>query len=167
LSTAVQVQSKCRHATSELGVSALSGRKERVVPFIHSLLLLLPSATQQQLVVHTLITHCNYTLPPLLSANKIDDSTQTIKPASSANVTSTTTTIHHQINSKESSPSRSSSYHKPAGLPVHGSLQRAREPYPPAQLTSLAGSTGFARWRFAPALAPSILSTLHTAHPRM
>ena len=29
-----------------------------------------PLPPQQQLVVHTLITHCNYTLPPLPSANR-------------------------------------------------------------------------------------------------
>ena len=43
-----------------------------------------PLPPQQQLVVHTLITHCNYTLPPHPSANRVVDSSQTKESTISA-----------------------------------------------------------------------------------
>src|SRR6266436_769230 len=72
-----------------------------------------------------------------------------------------TPAFHHQLSSKESPPPRSINFTTsgPVVTPVHGELQRAREPYPPAQLTPPAGSTGFAHG--APRLP---LHPAHTAH---
>ncbi len=72
--------------------------------------------------------------------------------------------IYHQLTSKESPPPRSSNFTTsgPVVTPVHGELERAREPYPPAQLTPPAGSTCFAHGAPRPPLHPA--HTQHTFH---
>jgi hypothetical protein len=113
---------------------------------IHSIHLLLPSSGSCRSTYNrpSVITPSHHNLLPIHSHGF---------PLSSSNSTvrspDTTTTPQHQPNSRESPRSHSSN--SMTSGPVHGSLQRAREPYPPgAQLTSPAGPTGFALSHYTP-----------------
>jgi hypothetical protein len=83
-----------------------------------------------------------------------------------------TITFHRQLSSEESPPPSSSNF-TTSGLvvtPVHGSLQRARERGSPTCPCSTPlrldpQASGFARWRFAPAPAPS--TRTHATHSCM
>ena len=139
------------------------GQKERSVG--SSILSLLhPLPPQQQLVVHTLITHCNYTLPPLPSANRVVDSSQTNKSTISASTKLTTSPPIEQrgiISISQQQPSR---HHNQRVCCDHQFTDRCsmRESPTRPHSSPLAGSTGFARRRFAPAPAPSTHSTHST-----
>jgi hypothetical protein len=118
----------------------------------------------------------NYTLPPLPSAK-----TQSRIPRKHTELAPHAIRprppMLQQQPLREESPRSHSSSSKTSGSvgpPVHGSLQRAREPYPPTQLTSPAGPTGFARRCSAPAPASTYHNTplrirttrLHYTPPR-
>jgi hypothetical protein len=143
-------------------VHILSLRSGVGCSFFHHFHILPP---QQQLVVHTLITHCNCTLHPIPSTNKIIDSPQTNESAKQHQYHTNHSHVSPPIKQRRitsiSQQQLSTNQWVRCDHQFHGSLQRAREPYPPAQLTSPAGSTGFARRRFAPAPAPTVA---HTAH---
>jgi hypothetical protein len=143
-------------------------RKERSVG--SSILSLLhPLPPQQQLVVHTLITHCNYTLPPLPSANRVVDSSQTNESTISASTKPTTSHSRHlQSSSEESSPSRSNNHHNQRVCCDHQftDLCSVREsPTRPRssllRLDPQASPDGASRLRLR------LAHTSHTAHPHV
>ena len=103
-------------------IVVLVGRKERVVSRLSVLSLHLTSAAQQRLFVHTQMSLCNYTIPPLPSANTLSLILRKRRITSISQ--------HHSHNQRVCCD--------------HQFTDRCTSAYPPAQLTSTAGPTGFA-----------------------
>ena len=85
-------------------------------------------------------------------------------PQNSTTNTPVAVAFHHQQSSEESPQP----FHNHRVCCDHQFTDRCSEhgePYPPAQLTSPTGPTGFARWRFVIVPAPAFSNHTQAAHP--